>query len=90
MRGADWEWSTGQVEQALKAVRDAIDARSFGLRDAARTALLLDLISVRLNRADRFDDYLRAVADHLHQPTTQPVPQRLLNDPADQPSPHPF
>lgn len=81
MRGADWGWSTGQVEQALKAVRDAIDARSFGLRNAARTALLLDLIRVRLNRADRFDDYLRAIADHLHQPTTQPVPQRLLNDP---------
>lgn len=36
---------------------------------------------VRLNRADRFDDHLRAAADHLHQPTTQPVPQRLLNHP---------
>ena len=48
------------------------------------------LIRVRLNRADRFDDYLRAIADHLHQPTTQPVPQRLLNDPPGQPSLHPF
>jgi hypothetical protein len=45
-------YSNGTVERALQEVKSVIGSRAFCLRNARRTALMLELVRLRLNHAD--------------------------------------
>ncbi len=58
-------FSDGAAEVALREVKEVIGDRAFCLRNARRTALMLELVRLRLNRCDDEFAYSRDIRDCL-------------------------
>jgi len=58
-------YSNGTAERALNEVRAVIGDRAFCLRNARRTALMLELVRLRLNHADDELTYSHDIRAHL-------------------------
>jgi hypothetical protein len=68
--------STAALDTALGRVRDFLDARSFALRNARRTNLLLGLVRLHLNGADVERRYHALVRDFTDTARGRPGQQR--------------
>ena len=57
--------STGALEEVLAKVRECMEPRAFCSRNAERTSRMLELVRLRLNRADDPVAYAAAMRGHL-------------------------
>lgn len=72
--------STAALDAHLGTVRDYLDARSFVLRNKARTTLLLELIRLNLNGTDNERRYTEVLRSHLDANNGHAPRQRLSYD----------
>lgn len=73
--------SPAALDTQLGSVRDFLDSRSFVLRNATRTNLLLGLVRLHLNGSDVERRYHQILRDHLASNGGQPTGQRNGYDP---------
>lgn len=57
--------STGALDEVLAKVREFMEPRAFCYRNAERTSRMLELVRLRLNRADDPSAYAAAIRAHL-------------------------
>lgn len=73
--------STAAVDAAAQQLRSMFEQRSYALRNARRTNLLLGLAALHLNNVDDPDTYHRILREHAEQAGGQPAaPQRRNRD----------
>jgi len=74
-------YSTAAVDAAAQQLRGMFEHRSFALRNARRTNLLLGLAQLHLNNTDDPDTYYRILREHAERAGGQPAaPQRRNRD----------
>jgi len=74
-------YSTAAVDAAAQQLRGMFEHRSFALRNARRTNLLLGLAQLHLNNTDDPDTYHRILREHAERAGGQPAaPQRRNRD----------
>jgi len=78
-------WSNGAAELALTRVKAAIAKRAFCYKNLERTALMLELVRLRLNRMDDETVYARDIRAFL-EGGGQLAPTLSLRDPLGRPS----
>ena len=73
--------STAAVDAAVRQLRSMFEDRSFALRNARRTNLLLGLAALHLNNVDDPETYHRILREHAEEAGGQPpAPQRGNRD----------
>ena len=73
-------YATSGAEAAAHKLKNLLEARSFSLRNATRTNLLLGLMRLHLNTQDDEGDYHRPMRAHAEQSGGQGRPQRRNRD----------
>ena len=79
--------SNGTAECALKTVKEFIGERAFCLRNARRTASMLELVRLGLNRAA--DELVSSRYRHYLEVGGSPGGQMTIRDRKGQPNPRP-
>ena len=72
--------TTSGAEAAAHALKNLLEARSFSLRNATRTNLLLGLVRLHLNNQDDEGAYHRLLRERAEQSGGHGQPQRLNRD----------
>lgn len=78
--------STGALDEVLAKVREFMEPRAFCYRNAERTNRMLNLVRLRLNRADDPVAYASAIRKHLDEHGGQLPAQGAIKDPPGRPS----
>lgn len=76
--------STGALDEVLAKVREFMEPRAFCYRNAARTNRMLELVRLRLNRADDPLAYAAAIRAHLDANGGRVACQGSIRDPRGQ------
>lgn len=76
--------STGALDEVLAKVREFMEPRAFCYRNAERTNRMLELVRLRLNRADDPTAYAAAIRAHLDANGGQLLRQGTVRDPKGQ------
>lgn len=73
--------STGALDEALAKVREFAEPRAFCYRNAERTNRMLELVRLRLNKADDPGVYAAAIRAHLASTGSRLPSQGGVRDP---------
>ncbi len=69
-------YSNGAIEAPIRAVRQAIEKRSWCFRNRARMDQLLEMMRLHLNKVDSADAYSGLIRDHLNVTKGKPPSKR--------------
>ena len=81
--GTPEHWANGAIEHPIKLTRQVIGNRAWTLRNRTRMNLLLDLVRLRVNKADNPRLYTAAIRDHLLTNAGVPSHTSAIADPDD-------